>query len=123
MTTSDMLHPGQLRMFMRPAEVKAAVTDSVDVDLGETMKGMWGASWRRPRSSRGTRLSTALVSTAALRKEQVEFPVQLHTHQGIWTKHALTMGEGHHRVAAAHTVERASRGKKVHWLPVEYSEF
>ena len=48
--------------------------------------------------------------------------MSLHVTPGISMRHVLTMGEGHHRIAAAHAVERSSRGKIVHWVPVDYKE-
>ena len=57
-----------------------------------------------------------------LRQRQVQDPVSLHVTPGISMRHVLTMGEGHHRIAAAHAVERSSRGKIVHWVPVDYKE-
>jgi hypothetical protein len=122
MAASDHLHPEQMKLFMRPDEIKGAVTDSPDRE--STMAHMWKYKEAESRQSGwlgwgGAGLHKELTTNT------VNDPVTLHTTPGVSQRHMLTMGEGHHRVAAAHAVERETKRRKsprTHWIPVQYQE-
>ena len=121
----DNLHPEQMRLFMRPSEIMSSVTGSEDAyEAGESLERTWDRKEWETKQPKGKHRSGGLYKT--LKKEQVRNPVELYVRQGTklnpWepmSEH-LEMGEGHHRVAAAAAVERATRGRVTHWVPVEY---
>ena len=122
MAAVDHIHPEQLRLFMRPGEIKGAVTESVDMDapLGSPMEAMWAGKERESREPIKDEVQHGAGLYERLRTEQVREPVVLKVEPGKSMKQSLWMGEGHHRTAASHTAERDVR--MTHWLPVEYEE-
>lgn len=122
MAASDHLQSEQLRMFMRPREVIDLVTESVDrpyareqawgLPLSRTVKDVW--DWKRAETRVDARLSDHV------KIHGVQKPITIVPPHEEWNPTGYTMGQGHHRVAAAEMAEDASGNE--YYIPVQYDE-
>lgn len=117
----DHEDPNQLKLFMRPQELMGTVKHSVDeviVDRDvrrekkqdKTMSSMWDIK----RSELQGPHYSGLVDS--IKKHGVLRPVTIEDVSG----NPLTMGQGHHRVAAANMVEQQT-GRQI-FIPVVYDK-
>jgi hypothetical protein len=110
-------NPNQYKLFMRPQELMSTIKHSVDEVIvnarrtqsqEDTMSSLWSVK----RSELYGPHYASLVKN--IEKNGVLRPVTIEDVPG----NPLTMGQGHHRVTAAHMVEQ-NTGKQV-YIPVVY---
>ena len=117
----DHEDPNQLKLFMRPQELMDTIRYSSDEsvvdkstraegDRDKTMSSLWSIK----RSELYGRHYSGLVES--IKNHGVLRPVTIEDRSGA----PLTMGQGHHRVAAANMVEQ-NTGKPV-FIPVVYGD-
>ena len=121
MAASDHLQGEQLRMFMRPREVMDLVTESVDrptarersygLPVRKSMEDVW--EWKKEEA-----LERGLASNVGI--HGVQRPITIVPPHKEWNPTGYTMGQGHHRVAAAKVVEDESGSE--YYIPVQYDE-
>jgi hypothetical protein len=127
MSASKHLNPKQLKLFMTPDEIMESVSDSVDragsytdVDYEtgeqitvpeETMEDLWKT---KLAESKGRRQPTSLYNSIK------EHGVQRHVTLQMEHDGSLTMGQGHHRVAAAADIAKKT-GRQI-YIPVAYDD-
>jgi hypothetical protein len=127
MSASKHLNPKQLKLFMTPDEIMESVSDSVDragsytdVDYEtgeqitvpeETMEDLWKT---KLAESKGRRQPTSLYNSIK------EHGVQRHVTLQMEHDGSLTMGQGHHRVAAAADIAKKT-GRQI-YIPVIYDD-
>jgi len=122
MAASDHLQGEQLRMFMRPREVMALVTESVDRPVGLSSTVSSTPGWTMEKVWEGKRKD--LDDSHAGLEEDVE----IHGVQKPITivpphkenPEGYTMGQGHHRVVAAEMAEDATGDEQ--YIPVQYDK-
>lgn len=111
-------NPNQYKLFMRPQELMDTIKNSVDVhvspsyrkttDESKVMSDLWDLKTKELRSHQYSRLAKSIEEHGILR------PVTIEDNPG----NPLAMGQGHHRVVAAHKVEQRT-GRQV-YIPVVY---
>jgi polysaccharide deacetylase 2 family uncharacterized protein YibQ len=127
MSASKHLNPKQLKLFMTPDEIMESVSDSVDragsytvvgYETGgqitvpeETMEDLWKT---KLAESKGRRQPTSLYNSIK------EHGVQRHVTLQMEHDGSLTMGQGHHRVAAAADIAKKT-GRQI-YIPVAYDD-
>lgn len=121
MAASDHLQGEQLRMFMRPREVMDLVTESVDrptnrfvIDGLPARKSMEDV-WKQKGEE-----ALARGLTNNIKVHGVQKPITIVPPHEEWNPTGYTMGQGHHRVAAAKFLEDASDSE--YYIPVQYDE-
>lgn len=129
MPASDHVNPKQLKLFMPAQELMNSVSDSVDraweyedvdPDTGdtvivpeETMSDLWKIKLAESKA-RGSFQKSSLYDS--IKKEGVQRHVTLQTN----ADGSLTMGQGHHRVAAAADISKRT-GRQM-YVPVIYDD-
>lgn len=104
MSAARHIHPDQLRMLMRPDEIKSFVDSSVDRHEGESMRALWA-------DKGNNRLRHRIATEGGVHK-----PVII---QHEWNGEKL-MGNGHHRVE--NTGRLASATGREMYVPVVHDD-
>jgi len=139
--TKRVLNPNQLRMFMRPGEIKDQATPGDwDPNFHQSKDDLWDMKSREsnypPVGGVGYKYLTVDQQTGDLedvtlktslkdeiRKNGVQTPVHISHSETtpVWSgETGPVLENGHHRVQAAHEVEKET-GKQV-YIPVVHSE-
>lgn len=113
-------NPNQYKLFMRPQEVLDTIKDSVDIhispsyhknkgkDKEQVIRDLWDLKKTELRRHPYAGLTRSIEEHGVLR------PITIEDRHG----EPLSMGQGHHRVLAAHRVEQKT-GRQV-YIPVVY---
>lgn len=116
MAAHHHLNPNQMRMFMRPGEIKEHIAGSVDhEDVGK------GATWTGKQndflrnSIQGSGVKTPVILTPAGSES-----ARRYINADVASGGGVVMGNGHHRVENAHRAEQAT-GRQV-YVPVLHDE-
>jgi hypothetical protein len=119
MAAHHKIHPEQFKLFMGGQEWQRSVSDSIDRvhTKGETMKAVWSEKLTESKvpgsyTTHGAGLHDA-IATHGYQHDADDPPTVLLGNSG-----QKIQGEGHHRIAAAADIERAT-GRNV-WIPTNY---
>ena len=113
-------NPNQYKLFMRPQELMSSIRHSVDEDgnvsyetlVSQNRDNILRELWRQKDRELDNVSHTGLLNS--IEQHGILRPITLE----VYHNEPITMGEGHHRVAAALRVEKKT-GREV-YIPVVY---